>query len=99
MTYSGVLFVCTVLGLMLGNLVFNPKDGLLQMHHKQKQRPGVTGAAGSGAIDDDLPVTCPCGDDKTTGVAAGSANSGSEDENNDNQGVPDGATPCCQYTA
>mgnify|MGYP005862105537 CR=1 FL=1 len=97
MTYSGVLFLCCVGGLMLGNMLFNGSDGLIGAA-KTKGRLG--GAAGEDP-NEGLPNTCLCAADKTEGVAAGSVveynsccNADSQEED-----IPDGATPCCQYSS
>eukprot|EP00977_Amphora_coffeiformis_P017380 scaffold5612_cov150-Amphora_coffeaeformis.AAC.6 len=96
MTYSGVLFLCCVGGLVLGNMLFNGSDGLIGAANKK----GKAGGAAREDPNEDLPNPCICVDDKTDGEAGGSGaeysccNTGSQEED-----IPDGATPCCQYSS
>jgi len=99
MTYSGVLFLCCVGGLVLGNMLFGVNDSLIGAATKKKGLAGVSGED----PNDGLPNPCLCADDKTDGIAAGSA-LGSTCCNGDNRDgggddIPEGATPCCQYSS
>ena len=61
MTYSGVLFLCSISGLVIGNIVFNAKDGPFSRVFGRKE-PGVLEAE-----DEELPARCNCADGKTSG--------------------------------
>jgi hypothetical protein len=88
MTYSGVLFLSTVSGLVMGNLVFNSKDSLVS---SWKTKSGKTNHTDPVEAMDN---PCMCGEqsDQATNVEVESGG------DSDNQNVPEGATPCCQHT-
>ena len=87
MTYSGVLFCCSVAGLVIGNVLFNAKDGFLGLRSEEKKEE---------KLNEGLLHPCVCADDKTTGAAADPCNESSSDDARD---IADGATPCCQHSA
>lgn len=99
MTYSGVLFLCTVTGLVLGNVLFNAKDGLMASRRREnpQEESAAHGIPADGDHqfdkDGDLPMkSAPCGcEDKAYTVESGNAPSDHD--------IPDGATPCCQHAS
>jgi hypothetical protein len=88
MTYSGVLFVSTISGLVVGNLLFNSKDSLLS---SWKAKSGTTTHTDPMEAMND---PCMCGEESAS-TSKVEVESGGE---SDNQNVPEGATPCCQNT-
>lgn len=102
MTYSGVLFLCCVAGLVLGNVMFNGHDGLLATASPSS---GRRASVPTQDLNEGLPNPCLCADDKTDAVAGESAAGGGEPHpccrngDGDEDDIPEGATPCCQYSA
>lgn len=85
MTYSGVLFLCTVIGLVLGNMLFNAKDGWIASRQSLSARKAVSKpCCAEEALEDGT----------TRKIIIESGNSTSSDG-----GVPEGVTPCCQHSA
>ncbi|KAL3927954.1 MAG: hypothetical protein SGBAC_012865 [Bacillariaceae sp.] len=103
MTYSIPLFLCCISGLVLGHVVFNARDALLN-------RESIS--ADDGVEDDSARVQddeggCGCHEEKqsfsntsTEGTQAQSCCSTSKTEKKGvkdrSQGIPEGSTPCCQ---
>ena len=88
MTYSGPLFVCVVLGLVGGHVMFNAKDALLQPKKKNPDvctmRDCVEECAQDCRTEDDEDMIKCCECDQV--------------EEEQQAGVPEGITPCCQNT-
>ena len=72
MTYSGPLFMCVILGLVGGHVLFNAKDALVNKMDKQS----ASTDKGDSSTSEEISKGCCCEDD--------------------NEGVPEGSTPCCQ---
>jgi len=94
MTYSGVLFLCTILGLMLGHSVWNAKDALW----KQKQQQNKTASQKNNNNNNDEEVQ----QNSISTAALDSSNNGinyTEGVTSENDmEIPEGATPCCMNT-
>jgi len=94
MTYSGVLFLCTILGLMLGHSLWNAKDALW----KQKQQQNKTASQKNNNNNNDEEVQ----QNSISTAALDSSNNGinyTEGVTSENDmEIPEGATPCCMNT-
>ena len=89
MTYSGPLFMCIILGIVGGHVLFNAKDAVFAA----KESPSkVVSHAAAGQLN----TCCP--------HHPGQASTGNESSDSccnmsdDDGGVPEGSTPCCQHT-
>jgi hypothetical protein len=94
MIYSGPLFLCTILGIVGGHVLFNAKDAVLsgkkkttsnKKYHTAGTMVEETACCSKGDVESSTTGDEPCCSDKAE----------SED---DNDGVPEGSTPCCQHT-
>jgi hypothetical protein len=77
MTYSGPLFMCVVLGLVSGHILFTAKDAFLAQKEKKENNVAATEKVASSTTDEEFAQCC-CADVE------------------DDAGVPEGSTPCCQ---
>jgi len=96
MTYSGVLFLCTILGLMMGHAVWNAKDALWKPSKKNEKRRSV-----APSIEDGQQQTTAAAAMLLTEISDTSSNYAKgviEDDNDNDMDVPEGATPCCMNT-
>jgi hypothetical protein len=96
MTYSGPLFMCIILGIVGGHILFNAKDAVFAA----KMLPSKAVSAEAGAQSNsnsccphhpDQPLT---GSESSTSTSYGTATL----NHGDSDGVPEGSTPCCQHT-
>lgn len=92
MTYSGVLFLCTILGIVSGHVLFNAKDALLFRDKTGcKKSPGV-----ASDMNDTESMHCCATKQESGGEDVATCSGG--DKSVENDGVPEGSTPCCQHT-
>jgi Ctr copper transporter family len=119
MTYSGVLFFCSVLGLVCGHVIFNAKDALWfryknksktnnSPHHTTAQATADTSYQQVGVLKEEDGVEAPLQDMSNRSSTESSPTRiccalGAEEEykskdDEEENDVPEGSTPCCQYT-
>lgn len=106
MIYSGPLFMMTIFGIMAGHVLFNAKDAIFS-EAKAKAAAKKKAALGADVTEPTYGSCCEKKEGAKTleeGCCASSqvekescCGSNGEDEN-DNDGVPEGSTPCCQHT-
>ncbi|GKY95769.1 hypothetical protein MPSEU_000538100 [Mayamaea pseudoterrestris] len=84
MTYSGPLFLCVILGLVGGHVLFNAKDALLVPKGDVCAARECAEECPQDCRTEDSEIVkgCPC----------------EQIEENQRAGVPEGITPCCQNT-
>jgi hypothetical protein len=87
MTYSAPLFVCVVLGLVCGHVLWNAKDALLV-------RDTATPCGAQECVED-CPQECAIVGDPLTMIKHCPCEQRAAEEQ---AGVPEGLTPCCQNT-
>ena len=99
MTYSGPLFMCVVLGLVAGHVLFNSKDALLTKWISPKSRTAETSRKSEHGVPSD--------ESRYGAFSSANGNLAVVDVDNsdertremcpcDENGVNEGATPCCQ---
>jgi Ctr copper transporter family len=85
MTYSGPLFICIILGIVSGHVLFNAKDSLFPVKASIPKSDSVP----------DSPVV---EDGQYHEQSAADSKEQNPKESIPNQEIPEGSTPCCQYS-
>jgi hypothetical protein len=92
MIYSGPLFTCTILGIVGGHVLFNAKDAVFGEKKKKSHTAGTK-------VSEETASSSYKGDVETSTAGDEPCCSSKESEaSDDNHGVPEGSTPCCQHT-
>ena len=102
MTYSGPLFMCIILGIVFGHVLFNAKDAVFA-NAAAKEPPFKTIAASD---DDKYDNVGSCAEaPPSNSCCLGTSEDMTEPQEQSpptsyeaNDGVPEGITPCCQHT-
>lgn len=101
MTYSGPLFLCVVLGLVGGHIFFTAQDAIWKGGKAKKtDKPGeTTQHLCQGDCKKECTGYCAALENVEQPVhPEGECNCNSQTDDDDNAGVPEGGTPCCQNT-
>jgi hypothetical protein len=98
MTYSIPLFLCCVLGLVSGHVLFNAQDALLKKRVKTEETGPKPASQMETYTHSNEGEDEECALDKSCRETApsGCSNTKIETKEDDNHGVPEGCTPCCQ---
>lgn len=97
MTYSGVLFFCTIIGIVTGHVLFNAKDALL---FQNNQKTSSTTEHTMTEKNQETALDYTAGDccNKSAKTVNGTTQFFEDgDDDDSNEGVPEGSTPCCQH--
>jgi len=93
MTYSGPLFICTIIGMMLGHVCFNAQDSFAKNWVKKNDEVGKDEKELSPRDTSKRSSYQQIGD--KNGIEVPSTPT---ENTNLKSSVPEGITPCCQYT-
>jgi len=91
MTYSGPLFMCIILGIVGGHILFNAKDAFFAVVESPVKAVSCCSGDPSNTVEEQ-----PCAGKHSSSASTtyGSLCDGGDTTN----GVPEGSTPCCQHT-
>ena len=92
MTYSGPLFMCIILGIVGGHVLFNAKDAIFAAKESRSKASRRDEARGQ------RNACCPHHPEQPRTENESSSFDSMCDGDNSDGGVPEGGTPCCQHT-